>query len=250
MSGTNPSNPTPQNAIWSAPIPQAVLGLNATMTYGSAFQCSVPANFQVNVGGNYQLVVDPVGFMKAFPTEAEGGDPASVLEFPAVLDPIFGSGVLGNVQITLGTSAQMTLGKSYNIDLGPKKNDVKTDSFTACKPIQRGLGTAMLFATLAYVVAYGALPTDLERAILTVTYQGLIQISVSVMMLAENANQLGYCSARKLLNQALFGTSVPDTSPEFMLLGLAELALAAAIIVPPILEGVGEKYLDDAKAQQ
>jgi len=35
-----------------------------------------------------------------------------------------------------------------------------------------------------------------------------------------------------------------------MLLGLAELALAAAIIVPPILEGVGEKYLDDAKAQQ
>jgi hypothetical protein len=240
MSGTNPSDPTPQNAIWSAPEPQAVMGLNSTMTYGSSFQCASPVNFQVALGGSFQIFVDPVGFMKAFPG----------LSFPDTLDALFGGGAYGNIQLTLGTSAQLVMGRSYNIDLGPARSETHTQQYTLCKPVEQGLSIAIVIATIAYTLSYGLSSDDDTRAILTMVYQGLVQIAVDGILLAENTNQVGYNGMWRLLDQALFKTTVPQDSTEYLVLGLAELVVAVAIIVPPIMDSVGEKQLDNAKAQQ
>jgi len=240
MSGTNPSDPAPQNAIWSAPEPQAVMGLNSSMTYGSQFQCASPVNFQVALGGSFQIFVDPAGFMKAFPG----------LNFPDTLDALFGSGAYGNIQLTLGTSAQLVMGRSYNIDLGPARSETHTQQYTLCKPVEQGLSIAIVIATILYTFSYGIASDDDSRAILTMIYQGLVQVAVDGILLAENTNQLGYNSMWKLVDKALFSASVPQDSTEYQVLGLAELLVMVSIIIPPIMDSIGEKQLDNAKAQQ
>lgn len=240
MSGTNPGDPAPQNALWSAPEPQAVLGLNSSMTYGSQFQCAAPFNFQVGFGGNIQLVCDPLGFMKAFPG----------LDFPDALDALFGGGAFGSIQLTLGTAAQITMGRSYTVDLSPEKHDTHMQAVTLSKPVQKGLGVALFILTLAYTIAYGVADDDDSRAILTMVYQGVTQLGVDAMMACENANAMGYASMWRILDQALFKTAVPSDSAEYPVLAFAELLAASAIIVVPIMDSVGEKHLDDAKAQQ
>jgi hypothetical protein len=238
MSGTNPGDPTPGNAIWSAPEPQAVLGLNSSMTYGSQMQFAVPANFQMAIGANYQFLVDPVGIMKGMG-----------LTFPNALDALLGSGAYGNIQLTMGTATQLNMGRNYNIDLSPAREQTGFQTNTLSTPVEKGLCIAISIATIAYAVAYGIADDDDSRAILTMIYQGLMAIGADGILLAENANQLGYRGMWRLLNQALFRTAVPNDSTEWYMLALAELLVAVAIIIPPILDSVGEKHLDDAKAQ-
>jgi hypothetical protein len=241
MSGTNPGDPTPGNAIWSAPEPQAVLGLNASMTYGSQFQCAIPINYQIGIGANYQLLIDPVGIFKAFPD----------IPLSAASDAIFGLGALGNIQMTLGTSVQLNMGKSYSIDLGPSHQEAATHGFTGCKNVQKALCVVLSLTTLIYYLAYGIDSSDDGRAALTITYQLLSQVMIDAIMLVENANFLGYGSLGDLLNQALFRSGLPALSPaEGIVTVWAELAIITAVIVPPILDSIGEIHLDQAKAQQ
>lgn len=240
MSGTNPSDPTPQNAIWSAPVPQAVLGLNSSMTYGSMFQCAVPMTFQLGVGAYFQVVVDPVGFLKVFPG----------LSFADALDPVFGGGAYGNIQLTLGTSAQIVMGKSYQITLGPDAKKVATDTLTLCKPVQKGLCVAMFLASLVYTGAYGIMSDDDQRAILTMVYQNLMQVGVGFVMLAENANEMGYDSMWTALTTAYYSKIPSSPLTEAFFFGFAELAMVASIIVPPIVDSYGEVQLKQAEAQQ
>jgi len=243
MSGTNPGTATPSGAAWVQPQPQAVLGLSSSVIYGDAFTSSFPLSFQLATGGLFKLVIDPVGYAGAFPeTMASAGAGQFV--------NLFGSGVGGNVQVTLGTAANVHMGVSYNIRIGDEIK-LKTGQHPAMRKIAFITGAIMAAASIAFQIVYGLMKHDDSRATFVVAYQILIQATLAVLLGAE----CGYWAVDHHVSHSLFdifGECKVDDDPEtgltvyqHILKTLLSAAVAPGAILPPILESVGEKHLEE-----
>jgi hypothetical protein len=49
----------PNKNLYPKPEPQAMLGLNSTVVYGSNVQIAFPTNFQLALGSNLQVCINP-----------------------------------------------------------------------------------------------------------------------------------------------------------------------------------------------
>ena len=242
MSGRNPDTATPSGAAWVQPQPQAVLGLSSSVIYGDSFSSSFPLAFQLATGGLFKLVIDPVGYAGAFPdTMASAGAGQFV--------NLFGSGVGGNVQVTLGTAANIHMGVSYNLRIGDEVS-VKTGRHPALRIIGWVTGAIMAAASIAFQIVYGLMKADDDRATFVIAYQILIQATVAVLLGAE----IGYWTIDKQIPVTLFGIfGECDVSPDAsqgstvyqqILKTLLAAAVTPGAILPPILESKGEKHLE------
>ncbi len=178
MSGTNPgqdaSDPAVSGAAWVQPQPQAVLGLSSSAVYGTAFTSSIPQSFQLATGGLFKLIVDPVGYLAAFP------QPGSL----DMLLNVLGSGVNGNVQVTVGTVSNVSIGLSYNIHLGDQI-EVNAKDKVAARVILFIAGGLLTAAAIAFQIAYDQTSRDDKRMTLVLAFQGIIEAIVAMLVAAE-----------------------------------------------------------------
>jgi len=238
-------DPTTQDSssgyIWAQPIPQAVGGLSSSVVYGSAFQASVPLSMQVASGSLFKLVVDPAGFAAAF-AEAPSGPLLNLL----------GSGLNGNVQVTLGTYANITMGLLYDIHVGPKKITLNSSEHPGLCTVTYIMGVIMGAVAIAFQIAYGLFDTDDERAILVITFQCAIQVLLAALMAYENTYYYQEETCNKLF-KSIFGTDPADVD-EFnvisvtkVLTNLLESLIGAGVgeaaLLPPVIDSYGESKL-------
>ncbi len=240
MSGTNPANPAISGAAWVQPQPQAVLGLSSSVVYGSAFQSSIPLSFQAASGGLFKVIVDPVGFIRAFQPEALPSSP---------LAEFFGSGEYGNMQLTLGTSANIVMGQAYTVNVGPEPINLWGKNNTGFQTVAQVLGFIMLVTTVAFQIVYGVLKHDDDRSLLVVSYQLATQLLLGALMIAVNMQHQDFGTVIEDLLYGLFdiGTwrsSVAASETSALVLLAATAAAPATIILPPILASKGEEHLD------
>ena len=157
------------------PPPIGVVGLNSVMVYGENLQVAAGLNHQLAVGNNIQICINPLGLAAGVP-----GLPGA----PA-LTAALGSGLGGNIQFTVGTSANFVLGQEFDINLGPPKIEISG-------PYGDHPGTIILCgvlsaAAIAWVILYDVLQQDQQRATMAVAFQTLVDALLISILGAEMA---------------------------------------------------------------
>ena len=144
------------------PPPLGVLGLNSVVTFGESFQATAGLNHQLAVGNNMQICINPLGLAAGVP-----GLPAAL-----ALTSALGTGIGGNMQFTIGTSANFVLGQEFDINFGPPKIEISGPY--SDHPATVILCGVLGAASIAWAILYDALKEDQQRAELTIAFQGLI----------------------------------------------------------------------------
>ena len=188
---SGPDNPTASGQVFSAPHPQAVLGLSSTAVFGSAFSASVPSSFQLAFGGLSKLIVDPLGWAMAFFPEGTKG--TSVVN-PAV--ELLASGAFGSSQIILGTSANVVMGQIYDIRIGPQPIEIRTHNSTGLMVISLIMGGLLIVLSALFLWAYEAIGSewdkgnlhadDDKRADLVMVAQEVMQLCIFTLIMIYN----------------------------------------------------------------
>ena len=158
---------------WKKPAPQAIPGFNSTMVYGENLQATVGLNHQFAIGSNFQICINPAGLA------------AGVHGFaaPANITALLGGGLGGNMQCTIGTSANVVVGRSIDINLGPGKISIEGGG-AAHLPTYLVCGI-LGAAALVWVLLYQCLDDDNERAMEAVAFQALFDVLLSLLMSME-----------------------------------------------------------------
>jgi type VI secretion system secreted protein VgrG len=220
--------------LWPQPEPIAVAGLNSVMVYGENLQVAMPLNHQLAVGSNLQLCINPAGLAAGVP-----GYPGSV-EATGLL----GGGAGGNMQFTIGTSANIVLGREFDINFAPDKiSDVspKLELLIYCGIIG-ALG-------IAWPIVYAGIGDDTQRANWSLLFQGVLDVLLSTLSYKVTATKIPQNGADEAFAK-VFGTSYFDQMGQWhqtgIYLGLQELGLLAAamgvIVLPPVLASNHEDW--------
>jgi len=173
----------PNKGLFPKPEPLATLGLNSNVVYGTNVQVAFPLNFQVALGGNLQICINPNSiemFDESSGTRSStSGSAADTL--PQSVTNFLGSGPGGNMQFTMGTSANFVVGQSFDINLGPRRITLDVHTVTGIQSCMGVIGKLMWFFTFLYALAY-LIPNDDFRIILTIAFQGTMQLMIGLVM--------------------------------------------------------------------
>ena len=239
--GTGGSGGGPNKGLYPKPEPQALLGLNSTVVYGSNVQIAFPINFQMAIGSNLQICISPNAWATLY-----ADSPAATL--PHNLNDLLGSGLGGNMQLTMGTSANFVMGQVFDINLGPQRItlDVHKNSLQSLIKL---LGTVAMAAAGVFLIAYAASPDDDARSILCMAFQLLMQGLILALMDTKKIYLAMDKTNQDTLNQSFGWDPNTKTGPTFAdtfggtsALGeaLVVTAVSAAMILPVLLEIGGE----------
>jgi type VI secretion system secreted protein VgrG len=174
-SGSGPSGDMNAGNTMPAPSPINELpGLNALWVYGENMQAVAGLNHQLAIGNNHQICINPLGL-------AALGVPAP----PWLVGGMAGMG--GNIQLTLGASAAVTLGQVFEINVGKKKITIEG----AYKDHKVTVITCTLLAAVAtlYAIGYGLKNKNnqyLGCGTYTVAYQATVDLLLILIMAVEN----------------------------------------------------------------
>jgi type VI secretion system secreted protein VgrG len=232
----------PDENLYQTVEPAAILGMNSVMVYGANVQNACPLNFQVALGNNLQICVNPWSFNKQFSSNLVESPDMS----PA-LTQLSGGGLGGNMSLTLGTNTQVTLGQSIQVVVGPRPINVGNGSGPFTCPAAIKLGLVIEIATIVFYLAYPLFPDDDLRALLTGVYQLLIQVLMVVLMdfhmLYHTVDEAGKKAMRTAFYPELKPEDQTPVEPSLMLED-AVLLITLGLITPLILESTGEEVLD------
>jgi type VI secretion system secreted protein VgrG len=227
----------PDENLYPQPEPQAILGINSSVVYGGNYQVAMPLNFQMAVGTNIQICVNPFAYETALPS---GAPPLS-----ATVSQILGSGLGGNMQLTMGTNTQIVLGQPININVGPRPITLEAHDATLINPAVLTLGKVIEALVFVFLIVYPAIPDDDGRAATLIIFQVAMQALLIALM---NFHMLYHTTERAGDDayKAIFVSSVAtlDTlKPDLMKFGLIGSIILAGVL-PIVLESVGEAELD------
>lgn len=172
------------------PPPIGVMGLNSTMVFGENLQVAAGLNHQLSLGNNIQLCLNPLGMLAGIP--GIPGAPA----LTAALGAVAG----GNMQFTIGTSANFVLGQEFDINLGPPKIEISGPY--GDHPGTIVLCGALSAAAIAFTILYHQLEQDQQRAALVVAFQALIDallISILAVEMVEKTATRNITEGHKAL---------------------------------------------------
>jgi hypothetical protein len=114
---------------------------------------------------------------------------AGVPGFPGApaLIAALASGHGGNMQFTVGTSANFVLGQEFDINLGPPKIEISGpySDHAATVVLCGALGAA----AIAWVILYDTLKEDQQRASLAIKFQALVDALLGAILRIEMANK-------------------------------------------------------------
>jgi type VI secretion system secreted protein VgrG len=161
------------------PGPAEIPGLNSVWTYGENLQVAVGLNHQLALGNNLQICINPLGLL------------AGVPEIPVaqILTGAFGSGLGGNMQFTIGSSAQFVLGQEFDINIGPPKitvtagpgNDGAWGLHIATEILCGVLGATVII----WAILYGNDTNNLHRANQSFIFQLIIDAIILAVLEVE-----------------------------------------------------------------
>jgi hypothetical protein len=159
--------------------PLSVLGANSQVIYGANFQVATPLNFQMTVGGNIQIVVNPLAFEAAF-----HGDPGTGKLMPSEpqLAQLLGSGLGGNMQLTLGSNATFVMGQTFDINLGPRRVQIDSHNKTSSKPAIFQLGIVIQVVAIVFLLTYALVQSDDARAVLLILFEIVMEVMLMALM--------------------------------------------------------------------
>jgi hypothetical protein len=164
----------PNKNLYPQPEPQAMLGLNSAVVYGSNVQIAFPTNFQLALGSNLQVCINPNAWQTLY---MDGG-----LSMPNEFNTMLGSDLGGNMQLTMGTSANFVIGQVFDINLGPRRITLDVHNKTGIQSCCRVLGTALMAATTIFLIANAATHDDDWRAAIVITFQLLTDALIMALM--------------------------------------------------------------------
>jgi hypothetical protein len=232
--------------FWPQPDPQAVFGLNSAVVYGGNFQIAMPLNFQVALGSNLQICVNPSGFA------TELAD--NTLPLPPTAAEVLGSGLGGNMQLTLGTSTNFVMGQIFDINIGPRRIQIDADAGSLYQTMGKLIGYTLSCVIIVFLIAYGLVESDALRASLLLILQATTQVLLFVMMNFQKLAKDTHHDQMTKLYRNLFDTSDPDKEHPAIKVALldqgwADVAMGGAIVTlavaPPIVESLGEMNRDN-----
>ena len=240
--GGSGGGPSP---FWPQPDPQAIFGVNSAVVYGGNFQIAMPLNFQVAVGSNLQICVNPTGFATMF---ADGTPP-----LPPDAAQVLGSGMGGNMQLTLGTSANFVMGQIFDINIGPRRITIEADTGSMFQSASKVIGLILSGVIIAFLIVYGIAEHDAQRAGLLLMLQATTQILLAIMMDFQRLYKDTHHKKMPALYRSLFVASDPDHPKETAIIpldkGWADVASVGALLslylAPPIVESLGEGNRDN-----
>jgi hypothetical protein len=169
----------PNRNLFPTPEPQAILGVNSTVVYGSNVQVAMPINFQLAVGGNLQVCISPNAWQMLC---LDGTSEAVVPTGSPDLNRVLGSGLGGNMQFTMGTNANFVLGQSFDVNFGPRRITLDVHNKAGVQACIGTLGQGILFATGAFILVYAIAADDDTRSWIVMIYQFLMQIMILCLM--------------------------------------------------------------------
>jgi type VI secretion system secreted protein VgrG len=190
------------------PPPIGTLGLNSVVTYGENFQATAGLNHQLTLGNNIQICVNPLGLAAGVP-----GSPAA----PALTSAL-SAGFGGNLQFTIGSSANFVLGQEFDINLGPPKIEISG-------PYSDHPGTVILCGVLgaavtAWTILYDALTEDQQRAQLVIAFQAFVDALLIAILAVE--------MAMKAAEHGIVARYLPDRSADQSDWGILSFGAGAA----------------------
>jgi len=219
---------------WANPDPQSVAGVNSAMVYGENIQVAVGLNHQVAVGSNLQLCVNPAALL-------------DLLNVPgsATLSGMFGSGLGGNLQMTIGTNTAINWGRQFQINLGPEPVTINASTN---KPFMIAMSSLIGAACIAYAIAYGLCGDEDGRATIVIVFQTTMDLLLAVFM----AQQMFYKGLEQNLAdglRTLYAAPTPDHSTlgEDFLGALSFVGIMAAAVAPPVAIAVEEGHFQGEK---
>ncbi len=230
----------PNENLFPQPEPQAILGMNTSVVYGGNYQIAVPLNFQLALGSNIQICLNPASFLDLFkfaslPTEA--------------MAAALGSGFGGNMQLTMGTSANFVMGQSYDINLGPRRIQVDVHDRTAIQPVASKMGLLIFGAVILFLVAYDLIHDDDQRAVTLMAFQSLMQMLLAGLMGTQNLYHQVDAETKKAIEVGYVGAEAPKATDSPALSGLIEVAAILTLFeLPALLDSVGETQLDGSSS--
>ncbi len=174
LPGTGGSGGGPNKKLWPHPEPSATLGINSSVVYGGNFQVAFPINFQLAFGSNLQICVNPSSLATLF-TEGD------ILPASPTTAQFLGSGLGGNMQLTLGASTNFVMGQSVDINMGPRRIQIDVRDITSTQPAAKKLGKIIAAVTTAFLLVY-LVPDDDWRALMMLTFQVTIQVLLELLM--------------------------------------------------------------------
>ena len=243
----------PNKNLYPKPEPQAVLGLNSAVVYGSNVQIAFPTNFQLALGSNLQVCINPNAWQTLY---MDGG-----LSMPNEFNTLLGSGLGGNMQLTMGTSANFVIGQVFDINLGPRRITLDVHKKTGIQPCCMILGTAIMAATAVFLIANAATQDDDSRAAIVIIFQLLMDALIMAMMDIHGIHKHMedfYKFQLDILYSADPKQATIDNKPDSFaftnraqfsststILGAIEVTGLVSAVVLPIMMGIaGEQRLD------
>lgn len=214
---------------WANPDPQSVAGLNSQMVYGENLQFTTGMNHQVALGSNLQLCINP-------------GVLFDLLNVPgsATLVGLWGSGLGGNMQFTIGSNATVTWGRQFDIHMGPEKIEVDANEH---KAFPMAICSLIGSVCIAYSTGHGICPDEDGRATLAIAFQSTIDLLLGALM----TQTLYYKGIDNTLSDGLrdlfFAPATGhSTAIEDFAGALSAVALLGAAIAPPVAIAVEEGH--------
>jgi len=247
---TGGSGGGPNDATWTEPEPPHYLGMNSIVAYGANVQIACPLNFQMAFGSNLQICINPSSFLQLY---GDGASPVSPL-----LTALLGGGAGGNMQLTMGTSANVVMGQVFDINLGPKRITIDVHNKAGIQPCCKTLGTLLWVTAALALIAY-ALPIpdlnyrhgDDQRSITLMVLQAAMQALLTLLMNLQSMYDKMDKESQGLLD-GLFGYGLPDCAPRRTFLQAAfssgncwvwTVVIVVGMLTPILLEAIGEANL-------
>jgi type VI secretion system secreted protein VgrG len=155
------------------PPPKGGVGLHSVTVFGQHHEHEVGLKHELAVGSNIQICINPAGLAAGVP--GGPGAPALTAEL--------GSGLGGDMQFTVGTSANFVLGQEFDINLGPDKIQISGHyGDHAATVILCGMLGAI---AIAWGIVHDTMPDDGLRASLVINFQKAVDTLLVTIMAVE-----------------------------------------------------------------
>ncbi|HVP00894.1 MAG TPA: hypothetical protein VMT15_22660 [Bryobacteraceae bacterium] len=220
---------------WANPDPQSVAGLNSAMIYGENIAVVAGLNHQIALGSNLQFCINPSVLFEML------GIPGS-----ATLSSLFGSGLGGNMQFTIGSNTNIVWGRQFQITMGPEQVTIDANSK---KPFAITMCALIGAAALGYAIGYGLCKDEDGRATAVVIFQIVMDLLLAVfmiqMMAYKTIDNTTSDDIRILVgaNTDTSGHPIPrSTTLQDLASALAFVVAMGALITPPIAVAVEEGH--------
>ena len=158
---------------WGTVRPMGVPGFNSMMVYGENLAATLGLNHSYVIGSNLAMTANP-----AFIGDFLGIKP------PPIYRAICGSGVGGNLSMTLGSNTTITLGRTLNL-LSGGTDEWDISKSWAIKIVSAILASVTIIWTIVYALEQG----DVARVWTNVAFEVVIGLLLLTLMLIAASNK-------------------------------------------------------------